>query len=62
VTRYITKSSGWVEDEVDYDTESFHPSLDVDGPVEIDTGLISANGDRIYRLPPPIGFGRNDEW
>ena len=62
MTRYITKSSGWVEDEVDYDTESFRPSLDVDGPAEIDTGLITATGERIYRMPPPVGFGRDDEW
>jgi hypothetical protein len=38
------------------------PDLSVEGPKRVDTGLVNDKGDPIYRLPPPIGFGRNDEW
>lgn len=44
------------------DDYSFVPHLTVDGPAEVDTGLIDPQGNPIYRLPPPIGFGRGDEW
>lgn len=42
--------------------ESFRPCLDVDGAKDVDTGLVTENGDPIYRLGPPIGFGRTGEW
>lgn len=60
--RYITKAVGWCEDDIDPDTQSFVPMLEVDGPAIADTGLITTDGDSIYRVQPPIGFGRNDEW
>lgn len=62
MTRYRTKASGWIEDEIYSDAESLCPSMEVDGPVEIDTGLVTATGEAIYRVPPPVGFGRDDEW
>ena len=37
------------------------PSLSVDGEKQIDTGLISATGEPIYRVNDPIGFGRDGE-
>jgi hypothetical protein len=39
-----------------------NPSLSVDGAREVDTGLINADGDSIWRVQPPIGFGRDEEW
>lgn len=60
--RHRTKSYGWIEDDVDSDTRTFEPSLEVDGPAEIDTGLITESGERIYRIPPPLGFGRGEDW
>ena len=27
-----------------------------------DTGLLDEHGNRIFRAPNPIGFGRDDEW
>lgn len=62
--RYVRRpvASGWVEDETFADAASFTPSLEVDGPAEIDTGLIDCDGYSIYRVQAPIGFGRDDEW
>jgi hypothetical protein len=62
MARYRIKAFGWVEDDTDSDTPTFEPSLEVDGPAEIDTGLITESGDRIYRMPLPIGFGRCEDW
>jgi hypothetical protein len=39
-----------------------NPSISVDGAREVDTGLINADGDSIWRVQPPIGFGRDEEW
>lgn len=36
------------------------PDLTVDGAKEVDTGLVSASGDAIYRVQDPIGFGHHD--
>jgi hypothetical protein len=62
VSRYRTKAIGWIGDNVDPETRTFEPDLEVDGASEIDTGLITEAGERIYRAPPPIGFGRDGEW
>jgi hypothetical protein len=32
------------------------PHIEVDGPAEVDTGLITESGDTIMRLPDPLGF------
>lgn len=37
------------------------PDLTVDGAKEIDTGLVTARGEPICRVAPPIGFGRDHE-
>lgn len=66
MARYVTRAAKplYVEtplwpDQVD---KTHCPHLDVDGAKEVDTGLLSATGEPIYRLPPPIGFGRDEEW
>lgn len=38
------------------------PSLTVDDHENIETGLFDASGDMIFRLPNPMGFGRDGEW
>lgn len=44
-----------------WDDEPFVPSLTVtDGPV--DTGLVWPTGEKIMRVPNPIGFGRDKDW
>jgi hypothetical protein len=46
-----------------YDDDSpLVPSLNVDSHQEVDTGLIAVTGEPIYRVPNPIGFGRDGEW
>lgn len=28
----------------------------------VDTGLLDARGETIWRMPNPIGFGRDEDW
>lgn len=37
-------------------------NVTVDERKEVDTGLVTDKGQKIYRVPPPIGFGRDEEW
>ncbi len=63
--RYITRSTKplFVETPLwDDNRDVGLPSLCVDDTKEVDTGLISAGGSPIYRIDPPIGFGRDLEW
>lgn len=65
MSRYVTRANKplYIETPLwDDQRESFRPDLTVDGEKEVDTGLVSASGESIYRLPPPVGFGRDDEW
>ncbi|AIT81231.1 hypothetical protein [Novosphingobium pentaromativorans] len=36
------------------------PEVDMHEPVR--TGLLDQDGNEIWRMPRPIGFGRDDEW
>lgn len=38
------------------------PDLSVPDHGPVDTGLLDAHGDTIWRAPNPMGFGRNEEW
>jgi hypothetical protein len=38
------------------------PHLSVAERGAVDTGLVFADGSRIYRAPNPIGFGRDEDW
>lgn len=62
MSRYFTRASGWVEDESFSPDPSPTPSLTVDDHEATDTGLLAASGDRIWRAPNPMGFGRDAEW
>jgi hypothetical protein len=54
MARYIT--AGWVEN-VDFDYgEPHRPQLSVMESAACDTGLLSADGQRIMRVNDPIGF------
>lgn len=44
-----------------YDPQPLTPHLNVDGRVEVDTGLVDEHGHKIMRVPSPIGFGRDTE-
>lgn len=59
--RYGTRPPrSWIED--DTFAESARPELIVPMSEATDTGLLDAAGNAIFRLPNPIGFGRDDEW
>jgi len=61
MSRYVRASDKIVADwDSDYPLILNH--LTVDGPRYEDTGLIYPDGSIVYRLPIPIGFGRDDEW
>lgn len=59
--RYVIRTgkprADWFDDD-----RPMIPNLEVDDAKEVNTGLVSAKGDPIYRVAPPVGFGRNDEW
>lgn len=60
MARYMIRPRA--HDEWSSDDCSRPSSLTVDDRVEVDTGLVSADGHRIYRIQPPVGFGRDEEW
>jgi hypothetical protein len=65
MSRYVIRAHKplYVETPLwDDQREGMRPEITVDGEKEVDTGLVTARGEPIYRLPPPIGFGRHEEW
>lgn len=63
--RYVTRASKplYVETPLwDEQREGLRADVTVDDAKEVDTGLVTATGKPIYRLPPPIGFGRDADW
>lgn len=44
------------------DKHGLRPDLSVDAGKEVNTGLVDHRGRAIYRLPPPVGFGRDSDW
>lgn len=65
MSRYFTrpaKSALYVEDESYSPDPTFEPHISVPDHVATDTGLLDARGERIWRSPRPVGFGRTDEW
>jgi hypothetical protein len=65
MSRYVTRAQRPLFVETprwDDQRASLTPDLCVEGAKEVDTGLVSLSGDPIYRIAPPIGFGRNEEW
>lgn len=63
MSRYVARPrssrprADWFDDD-----SPMIPSLSVDGPGDVDTGLVDLAGNEIWRVPPPIGFGRCEEW
>jgi hypothetical protein len=66
MSRYFSKrqrAEGWVGDDLfDDERGGQRPDITVDDHVAIDTGLLDADGNSIWRTPNPVGFGRDDEW
>lgn len=62
--RYFSRprAAHWVEDEhFSPDPGPFNLPT-VDDHEAVDTGLLDARGDAIWRGPNPMGFGKNEEW
>lgn len=59
--RYVTQPKGNVGDWDGW-SEPCRINPTVDGPKQVDTGLLDEKGNRIFRVQPPIGFGRDAEW
>lgn len=60
MARYVTRPKA--DDDYWPETAPFITSLTVSDHEAADTGLLDADGNTIWRLPNPIGFGRDDEW
>ncbi len=65
MSRYFTQrltAAAWVED--DHYSPDPGPLNHVSVPEHeaADTGLLDASGNRIWRAPNPMGFGRDGEW
>jgi hypothetical protein len=58
--RYVAHKPLFVETPLwDDQREGGRPAISVDGEKQVDTGLLSADGAPIFRVPDPIGFGRS---
>lgn len=51
------RPTAWLDDD-----GPLIPDLSVDDHEAVDTGLLWEDGTSIYRVPLPIGFGRDSEW
>lgn len=52
----------WVEDEDAWDAPVCEHIPTVSDHEPVDTGLLDADGNTIWRAPNPIGFGKDEEW
>lgn len=63
MARYFSRpTSLWVEDEAAWDAPICANMPTISDHEAINTGLLDANGQTIWRAPNPVGFGRDDEW
>jgi hypothetical protein len=60
VSRHRTPERSYEEDW--WDKGPLVPHLTTDDSVAVNTGLLDAGGNAIWRTPNPIGFGRDEEW
>jgi hypothetical protein len=64
VGRYVIKANGFVEDDLEfYDLDPRRtPELFVSEHLPTPIGVLTAQGEMVYKSPRPIGFGRMNEW
>ncbi len=58
---YITKNQ-YIEDDLWFYTSGQKDSVNVCDHLHKPTGVLNRDGQKIYKAPRPIGFGRDDEW
>ena len=56
MARYFSKPRNIEEPEWDYEDDPLIPDIQVDEFVAVDTGLIDASGNSIWRAPNEIGY------
>lgn len=44
------------------DYDGLVPDIHVPEAQPVDTGLLDASGNKLMRMPNPVGFGRDREW
>lgn len=64
MARYFSrpKMLGYVEDEYCSPDAGVLNMPTVNSHEAIDTGLLDSHGDKIWRAPNAMGFGRDEEW
>lgn len=62
--RYVRRphAGGWIEDETYPADAPLIADIRVSEHEATDTGLIWSDGSPIYRIPNPMGFGKDEEW
>ena len=64
MARYFSRSKmlGYVEDDYCSPEAGVLNMPTVDSHEAVDTGILDARGDAIWRAANPMGFGRDEEW
>lgn len=63
MSRYVRRTGRPRASQVDPDQDwSFFPSLQVDEAKWVNTGLVDDAGNKIWRGPDPLGFGKREGW
>jgi len=62
MARYTIRPRGEPRSEWDSDDCPRPSSIEVNDRAEVNTGLVSVDVHPIYRVQPPVGFGRDEEW
>lgn len=63
-TRYTQRKVGGIRPIRSYWQDDAPMLPDISAPVSepVNTGLLNAQGNEIWRQPYPMGFGRDEEW
>lgn len=62
MARYFTKAVSPRADDDYWPEPPLITSIVVCDHEAVDTGLLDASGNTVWRAPTPVGFGRDDEW
>lgn len=57
--KYTTKDYAWAGW---YETPRLDGNRTVCDHTKIETGLLDIHGNKLYRAPNPMGFGKDNEW
>ena len=62
--RYVARKVGGIGPVRSYwmDDAPMLPSLCAPDSLPVNTGLLDAHGNELWRRPNPVGFGKDTEW